>query len=520
MKTQTASKMKIRQVKRADPREVELKFRLPPGSRAILEASRVLASVEAEQKHQITTYFDTPDNFLAKSGLTLRVRRGGDTRIQTVKSSADGRSLASSRSEWEWPIGQDVPDLGPLDAVSALAKIAKAIDGRLKPVFVTDIRRTTRLLHLDENTLMEVAIDEGSIETGIKREPVSELELELKGGNLGALYRLATELLALTPLWISPESKSSRGWHLRTGQCAAAQSALTPALKRRAPAATGFHETLGGMLGHLMANIAPTLRDNAEGLHQMRLAIRGARAALKLFGRHLDRAAAGRFDAALQQIGGIFGAARDWDVFCLETLPAAMAEMPKLRLDEMKLAAEAQRQTANAAVADSIRGQEFTAMVLELAAWAEAGKRQPSSLGDAHLSKRLATLAPSLLDRVASKVKERGRRAGRLSAPQRHGLRKALRKLSYGVDSLAGLYRPRAVKIYRGRCGDLLTILGTANDAVVTRLLAAKLVAADRPDLASPASVLAGWSRRRGRKALKGLKGALKALRAAPVFWS
>src|ERR1700692_280231 len=94
-----------------DPREVELKLQLSPGGRAVLEASRVFATAEAKQLHLVTTYFDTPNGLLEKAGLTLRVRRSGDTRIQTVKSRANGRGVAINRSEREWQIGQDEPDV-------------------------------------------------------------------------------------------------------------------------------------------------------------------------------------------------------------------------------------------------------------------------------------------------------------------------------------------------------------------------------------------------------------------------
>ncbi len=269
-----------------------------------------------------------------------------------------------------------------------------------------------------------------------------------------------------------------------------------------------------------MANIGPTLRGNAEGLHQMRSALRATRAVLKLFERHLDAAAAGRFNAELRRFGEIFGTARDWDVFCLQTLSAVMADLPGERLGDLNPAAEVQRQIAHTAVADALRGRDFTAMVLGLAAWAEAGVTEPSTLGDDHMGKRLATLAPSLLDRAAQKVKQRARHAGRLSAAERHDLRKSLKKLSYDVRSLGGLYRPRPVKIYRDRCKALADVLGLANDAVVTQRLALTLATASRQNLAKPADALMRWSERRGRKALPGFKAALKDFRATPVFWS
>ena len=515
-----ARKMRARRGKSGDPREVELKLHLPPGSRAHLEASHALAVVDAKQHHEVTTYFDTPDSVLNRAGLTLRIRRSGTTHIQTVKSGSSGRGVATSRSEWEWPIRRDVPDVGWLAKTRALSMAAKAIKGRLEPVFVTDIRRTTRLLHLDGNTVVEVAIDEGSIQAGDASEPVSELELELKGGGVGPLYRLAVQLQALAPLWISPESKSARGWHLRTGQTESAQHAQMPELGQLDQAAAGFHEILGGTLGHLMANIGPTLRGNAEGLHQMRFALRGSRAVLTLFEPHLDATATGRFNTDLRRFGEIFGAARDWDIFCLKTLPAALVDLPAERLRELNKVGEVERRIAHAAVADAVRGHDFTAMVLGLIVWAEAGLTQPSTLGDDRMGKRIATLAPSLLDRAARKVKQRGRHAGRLSAAERHDLRKSLKKLWFGVESLSGLYRPHAVKIYRDRCEAVEDILGVANDAVVTQRLARMLLTASRPDLEKPVGALTRWNKRRGRKLLRGFKAALKEFRATPAFWS
>jgi hypothetical protein len=63
-------------------------------------------------------------------------------------------------------------------------------------------------------------------------------------------------------------------------------------------------------------------------------------------------------------------------------------------------------------------------------------------------------------------------------------------------------------------------ILGLANDAVVTKQLALKLVTDNRPDLAKPAGALVLWNKRRRQKTMQGLKGALKHFRATPMFWS
>jgi CHAD domain-containing protein len=101
-----------------------------------------------------------------------------------------------------------------------------------------------------------------------------------------------------------------------------------------------------------------------------------------------------------------------------------------------------------------------------------------------------------------------------------HALRKSLKKLCCDVNSLRDLYRQRTVRVYRGRCEDLERILGVANDAAVTQRLALSLATARRPDLAKSTNALAQWSARRRRDALRGLKGAWKAFRATPAFWS
>jgi triphosphatase len=503
----------------SDPREVELKLQLQPGSRAFLEGSKAFANATAKHHHEVTTYFDTPDSALSRAGFVLRVRRSGGLHIQTVKSRANRQGAATSRREWEWPVSGDCPDLAPFLLIRDLVKSVKAIEGRLFPVFVTDIRRTTRLLHLEDNTVVEAAFDEGTIKAGPASEVVSELELELKEGYLGPMYQLAAKLQLLAPMWISTESKSARGWHLLTGQTEGATQAKTPKLGRRLSSAEGFRQIIGGTLGHLTSNIAATLRGDAEGIHQMRTALRASRAALELFEPRLGTVKVERFDAELQGFGRLFGAARDWDVFCLQTLPSAMVELPPGRLWDLKQVAEVERQLAHAAVVNAVCGQHFTAMVLGLAALAEEGVVKPRASGDDRKGRRLATLAPSLLDRVAAKAKKRERHGDKLSAEARHSLRKALDKLCDDVKFFTRIFPRRDLERYRDRCEDVQAILGLANDAEVAQRLVLMLVSDRRPDLAKPADALARWSNRRSRKTIRGLKHALKDFRASPVFW-
>lgn len=108
-----------------NPREVELKLKLPPGSRAILDASDVFAAARAKQLHLVTTYFDTANFVLNKTELTLRVRRTGVSRVQTVKSLPAARGIASDRHEWEWRIDGNSPDVDRLANTAKFASVCR-----------------------------------------------------------------------------------------------------------------------------------------------------------------------------------------------------------------------------------------------------------------------------------------------------------------------------------------------------------------------------------------------------------
>src|SRR6478735_7374841 len=98
-----------------EPLEVELKLRLPPAGHIRLEQLPAFRAAEAEQRHEVTTYYDTPGLDLRRQGAALRVRRSGDRRVQTLKRQDRGNRVAASRGEWEWDIGTDQPDLALLE---------------------------------------------------------------------------------------------------------------------------------------------------------------------------------------------------------------------------------------------------------------------------------------------------------------------------------------------------------------------------------------------------------------------
>lgn len=87
--------------------EIEIKFAAPAEVLPRLQ-HQFPAIRAAKQKSVVSVYFDTDKLNLRKHGLTLRVRRNGKQRLQTVKAG-DGQAVAT-RGEWEHAVRSDQPD--------------------------------------------------------------------------------------------------------------------------------------------------------------------------------------------------------------------------------------------------------------------------------------------------------------------------------------------------------------------------------------------------------------------------
>ena len=99
---------------------------------------RKMAGETVKHQHLTSVYFDTPKLTLRDHGVSLRVRRAGDHRLQTIKATS---GALVTRDEWEQSIEGDQPKL-ELAGKTALAPLLNGkIKDQLQPVFETDIDR-------------------------------------------------------------------------------------------------------------------------------------------------------------------------------------------------------------------------------------------------------------------------------------------------------------------------------------------------------------------------------------------
>jgi CHAD domain-containing protein len=179
-------------------------------------------------------------------------------------------------------------------------------------------------------------------------------------------------------------------------------------------------------------------------------------------------------------LGGSLGPARNLDVFTTELLQVARAGLPdEPGWDDLAAALERLRRTAYDRVREEILSDRYTATMLRLLRWFEAGgwRAHPESEATALLSCPISKIAPRVLDRRRRKVRRRSRRFDRLTPRERHKLRIAAKKLRYTIELFGSLFNGGDLQKFVSRLKRLQDDLGYANDVRVAHDFVTELFA-------------------------------------------
>jgi inorganic triphosphatase YgiF len=503
-------------------REIELKLLLDTRALARLPKTAWAGRsdlAEVKRKRLRSTYFDTPDLALKAAGFTLRVREAGAKQIQTVKAKPRGTGLALDRAEYESPVGASaaLPDLGllPEEVAGAIEKLCGAAPPR--PVFTTDIRRRTAYLKTPD-ALIELALDEGAILAGAEKEPLRELELELKEGAPLALYREALALLEEVPLRLSLRSKAERGFRIASGGAISPVKAGPIELEATATAGEALEAALSSALSQILAN-EPAIMEagDPEGIHQMRVGLRRLRAMIGLLGDRSEEL--NLLSSKAKEYAAILGEARDLDVFEEEILsPVAALDLLDVDLAPIVSALKRARKAAWTHVRTALSEPEFTKFLLTLACEIEA-LREAGKGGDLGAAAREAGAAR--LEKAAAKAGKLGRKFAALPPPARHELRKRLKKLRYAAQVFEPLFKSGQTAPYLTHLGALQDSLGALNDVAAAEETLARLpvAAQHRTAAAKAGGFILGYHGRRAEQDLKAAEKLWKKFAKAPRFW-
>jgi inorganic triphosphatase YgiF len=506
--------------------EIELKLRVAPGAIRRLAAHRLLKGAGRPVARRLQSiYYDTPAFDLLRQGIALRVRKEGGAWVQTVKGGSTVRAGLHERAESEARVAGPEPDLARIeDKAFAAALQGPRIRDELRPVFVTDFRRSQRVLEDGGGTTIEASIDRGVIRSGEHVEPLAELELELKSGERAQLYELALRLQKDVRLALESRSKAARGYALLGADQESPVKARAAALDPGMSVSDAFKAVMWANLAHLHANERGMLEGaDPEFLHQMRVALRRLRSALGVFSPAVPEEETQPLARDLKWLASRLGPARDWDVFVAETLPPIEAEFGahgELRAFGARCG-ELRRQ-ANARARRAVRSPRHQRLLLKVAGWIAAeGWRAPSqSPGGDALQRPVTEFAALVLEKRYQQARTRGRGLARRSPAELHRLRIAIKKFRYATDFFAGLYEGRAAGESLKRLGRLQDILGAMNDAAtVAGLMTQGFRQARGKRVLEARGILLGWSQGRAVTLKRELKGAWKAFHAAERFW-
>ena len=324
--------------------EVELKYGFCSERtfQQLLEATALGAfRLEGSQVLQVyDRYLDTPDRTLLRAGYACRMRREHDylqgheqdstpspdagRYLATVKGLGEASGAYHRRVEHEIELSGPLPPMewppGPArDLILSLCGPCS-----LRPLFDLAQERHRRWLYDGERAVAEVSLDRVRFLDG-KEERASSLEFEaelLPTGKSGDLERLEGELAGREGLVPRRESKFEQGLALldRPAPQAKAGSAApgrprSPKLAPDDPMSEAGRKILRYHFQVMIYNEPGTrLGEDAEALHDMRVATRRMRAAWRVFGDHFDAEAVAPYLKGLKRTGRALGPVRDLDV--------------------------------------------------------------------------------------------------------------------------------------------------------------------------------------------------------------
>ena len=167
---------------------------------------------ETSELQMHTVYYDTPALALSGRRCTLRKRLENDRSVCTLKTPA-----GDARNEWETENLFIENAIDELIAQGAPAELREWTKDGLFPICGAKFTRYAKTISL-ENAEVELALDHGYLFAGDRKEPLCEVEVELKSGDMQACRQYARQLAAEFMLEEEPRSKFARAFALYKGE--------------------------------------------------------------------------------------------------------------------------------------------------------------------------------------------------------------------------------------------------------------------------------------------------------------
>ena len=355
-------------------------------------------------------------------------------------------------------------------------------------------------------------LDRGWVEAGGRREVLSEIELELVQGRVSALFDLALAFTADLPLRPEILSKAERGYRLRLGAPPKpVKAAPSPLVAAQAPL-EAFSGIAAACVAQLQLNELGAGEDDPEFIHQMRVALRRLRSALRIFRPVLPDGLEQAVVPPIRDLAGALGTARDWDVLAEEIVePARRSFAADARLSALAAAVDHARQQARAVAQQALAAPKHAAALLDL----NARLHQD---GSAAVGESLAAFAARRLNRLHKNALALADAAEETDPASLHALRIGVKRLRYALEFFAPLHRARDVRDALEALTALQDALGALNDLSRAGALLAQCLDGD-PGLREAVALTGGWHGPRHAVLRRLTLQGIGSLRKSKRFW-
>ena len=483
-----------------------------------------LSIVPGSTRELTDTYLDTEDWRLYRAGYALRVRHKGSNKTAeaTMKSltlTGDGTEGSIKRREISERI-KNAADFSELleAARGPVGERLRALVGshEVRPLFRIQTRRQAFALRLggqdgpverptdedgsserivqdasgdirrgDGNSRVgEIALDATKIRLVGGEEPtsLSRVEVEVEEEAPAEVSRFVEEMRRSLELNPSTTSKYEAGL-LAAGLSPDGDPDLGPAdidgsmstgrvafaILRRQFAAMRAHEP-GTRLG-----------EDSEELHDMRVATRRMRAALKLFSGALPEQA-GSFREELKWVASALGEVWDLDVQIeqLQSLASEAEEEDREAFGGIVEAVKDRRVDARERMLEALNSDRYERLVSSFEEMLRRGPEQEDR-GEGLADEPITAVAPDLVSRRYRKWRKTGKHLTEESPPEDyHELRKEGKRLRYALEFLTDVYGDKPTGKLVKPLKELQDGLGRHQDLIVAADLLASIAAGSR----------------------------------------
>ncbi|HEY5795864.1 MAG TPA: CHAD domain-containing protein [Bosea sp. (in: a-proteobacteria)] len=419
-----------------------------------------------------SVYYDTSRHKLLRAGYRLSIRTQSGKRFQDVEL-ATVAALAAVPC-WSTAIDEDGPGDASLADTPLADILGDAAAGKLKPVFVVDLRRRSATLERAGSTIA-ASFDTGTIDAEGAVERICELRLELVSGAPEALLDLARELGSAVPLTLILRPPGERGFRLLPAQAdrpvGDPSIELLPAMTTRA-AADGICRGCAAALLEGLAQLSSG--GGQDALHRTRIGLRRLRALLWFLKPVLGVEAA-LLAGRLRSFAQFLGAARELDVFCDRVLaPLQRANPDAPGADALFESFDRRRQDEHEKVLAFVQSPAMLEFGLGLVdGLASLSVSEPAALKNAELRERpVVDFVRMRLDKRLKAFLKESRDLLHCAPERQHDIRVQAKKLRYAVEGFHPVIGAKESRKLTAALVRLQDLLGELNDARTGRVIA------------------------------------------------